>query len=391
MDDLQNNHQSQYHRYRPRIPVHTNICYRPLSLSIHTAPHPPLKQTPASNMCISDKIALDDRYVTTSYRYKASDGGDAELLGGDDYLREASTQGDPERAVRNSSLWEINQPGPTILILYHLDGRIDTNNTAWFPRGVRQTELLIDFSGTVDPLAVQRAKARVLQEAREALNRTDRRSDGQYRNVDEGLDGQFRLVDAEGVIWLIRLQDRKIEAKDVDELLPRGDDILDGAIDSLEATVSLTTLGMPRSLDDTRSLVKAIRAQADRHLSDSYFKCPSLSVINTMKLKLEAESDALGTSSLPSAQDLLPLVAAALLRVRQLMNYTIIRRCESISRAAVPIFDYTPIPTAQRCLTEFTSDLLALPPARVVIQGHQYETITEAFENVCCYVLRAER
>lgn len=244
---------------------------------------------------------------------------------------------------------------------------------------------------TVDPLAVQRAKARVLQEAREALNRTERRSHGQYLNVDEGLDGQFRLVGAEGVIWLIRLQDRKIEERDVDGLLPRGDDISDGAIDSLEGTVSLTTLGMPRSLDDTRSLVKAIRSQADRHLSDSYFMCPSLSVINTMALKLNAESDALGTSSLSGAQDLLPLVTAGLLRVRQVKNYTIIRRCESLAKAAVPIFDYTPTPTAQRCLTEFTSDLRALVSARVVIQGHHYETITEAFENACRYAVRTER
>lgn len=73
-------------------------------------------------MCVSDKIALDDRYVTTSYRYKTSDGGGAELLGGEDYFREASTQVDLERAVRNSSLWEINKPGGTDLILYHLDG-----------------------------------------------------------------------------------------------------------------------------------------------------------------------------------------------------------------------------------------------------------------------------
>lgn len=73
------------------------------------------------------------------------------------------------------------------------------------------------------------------------------------------------------------------------------------------------------------------------------------------------------------------------------MNYTIIRRCESLARAAVPIWNYTPTPTAQYCLTEFASYLRALASRRVVVQGHQYATITEALENVCRYAMREER
>lgn len=129
----------------------------------------------------------------------------------------------------------------------------------------------------------------------------DEAPDEQSGNVDEGLDGQFRLVGADGETWLIRLQNRRIEEKDVDELLPHGDDIFDGAIDSLEATVSLTTLGVPRSLDDTRALAREVKLQADRLLGGHSCLGIPVTLINTVESKLIAERSALQAASLPGA------------------------------------------------------------------------------------------